>query len=376
MRNALPLSVVPSALNAVAAARAVEAEVFGRAAAVDAAGAYPADDIAALADGGLLHAPLPARLGGTGLASDAATLRDVLVVIGRASLTVGRLYEGHANAVLLVEHYGRAPAMAIVAEEIEAGRPSGVWNAERGGGLAAHRMADGWRLAVRKVHCSGAGSVVRPIVTARPVGEDAPIMLLPDLTTAGVTVDLSVWRAAGMRGTATATVDFDGVFVPDAAVVGEVGDYYRSPLFSGGAWRVLAVQLGGLERILMLHAERLRGSGRDADPVFRARFAQAAAGCELARLSVAEAARRAAVPGAPADAVDAYVDLARGGFEELALAGIAAARRNVGLGSFIAPDPLDRVLRDLETYLRQPFLDASRDHAATWLLPRGGRFDA
>ena len=80
-------------------------------------------------------------------------------------------------------------------------------------------------------------------------------------------------------------------------------------------------------------------------------------------------------PGASADAIDAYADLARGGFEELALAGIAAARRNVGLGSFIAPDPLDRALRDLETNLRQPFLDASRDHAATWLIQRNGRFD-
>lgn len=375
MRNALPLSVVPPVLDAVAASRAVEAAIFARAEAVDAAAAYPVADIAALANRGLLHAPLPTQVGGTGLARDAAQLRDVLVAVGHASLTVGRLYEGHVNAALLVEHYGAAAAMTILAGEAAAGRPSGVWNAERGPGLAAHRTAGGWRLTGRKVHCSGAGWIVRPIVTARPVGVDAPIMLLPDLTAAGVTVDLSVWRAAGMRGTATATVDFDGVLVPDTAVIGTAGDYYRSPLFSGGAWRVLAVQLGGLERILMLHAERLRGSGRDGDPVFRARFAQAAAGCELARLSVAEAARRVADPGASADAIDAYADLARGGFEELALAGIAAARRNVGLGSFIAPDPLDRALRDLETYLRQPFLDASRDHAATWLIQRNGRFD-
>lgn len=56
------------------------------------------------------------------------------------------------------------------------------------------------------------------------------------------------------------------------------------------------------------------------------------------------------------------------------MTGIEAARRNVGLGSFIAPDPLDRCIRDLETYLRQRFLDASRDSAARWLLPRHGTF--
>ena len=45
-----------------------------------------------------------------------------------------------------------------------------------------------------------------------------------------------------------------------------------------------------------------------------------------------------------------------------------AARRGAGLAAFIAPDPLDRVARDLETYLRQPMLDASRDAAAGALL--------
>ena len=105
---------------------------------------------------------------------------------------------------------------------------------------------------------------MRPIVTARPEGDKASLMLLPDLSDGGVVVDLSVWQAAGMRGTATGTVTFDKVFVPDAAAVGGPGDYYRSPLFSGGAWRVLAVQLGGLDRIMALHAERLNASGRGA----------------------------------------------------------------------------------------------------------------
>lgn len=378
MRNAPLLAAVPR-LDPVAAGRAVEAAIFDRAGAVDDAAAYPADDIAALAAAGLLQAVLPVAAGGTGLATDpahAAGLRDVLTGIGRGSLTVGRLYEGHVNAVLLAHRYGAAPALALLAAEAAAGRPSGVWNAERGPGLTARRAAGGWLLHGRKIHCSGAGSIRRPVVTARAADAAEPLMFLPDLTAPEVTVDLAVWRATGMRGTATGTVVFDGLFVPDAAVIGEPGDYYRAPLFSGGAWRVLAVQLGGLERILLLHAAGLRRSGRDADPVCRARFAAAAGGFELARLSVAEAARRVTDPHAAPDAIDAYVDLARGGFEELALAGSAAARRNIGLGSCIAPDPLDRALRDLETYLRQPFLDASRDHAAAWLLPRGGRFDA
>ena len=371
MRNASPSTNVPLQLrDAVAAALTLEPAIFARAGAVDAAAAYPAEDIAGLAGAGLLGACLPAAFGGVGLghgAESADVLREVLRTIGRASLTVGRLFEGHVNALRLARH--SPAALALLADEIAAGRISGVWNAERGEGLRAERVAGGWRLTGHKIHCSGSGAVRRPLATAH-IGEQGPLMMLPEV--GGERVDLSVWRAAGMRGTATGTVDFTGLVVPDAAVIGEPGDYYRSPGFSGGAWRVLAVQLGGLDRIMALHVERLgvRGGG---DPVMRARLARAGAAHEAARLSVREAGRRAEGEGEPAT-IDAYVDLARGGFEELALTCIEATRRNVGLGSFIAPDPLDRALRDLETYLRQPFLDASRDNAAGWLLGHGGCF--
>ena len=357
MRNAPLLADVPDAMALV---DGVAARIWQRAGAVDDAAAFPAGDIADIAAHGLLAA--------AGSLLDDSAL-SVLTAIGGASLTVGRLFEGHLNAVKLTRRYGGYGPAAILAAEAAVGRISGVWNAERGGGVTASRIAGGYRLAGGKIHCSGAGAIRRPVVTARSDGET--LMLLPDLEHPAVRVDLSVWRASGMRGTATGSVSFDGVEVDDAAVIGAAGDYYRSPWFAGGAWRVIAVQLGGLDRIMALHAARLRID----DAVARARFAVAAGAHESARLIVAEAARRAEAPG-DAEAIDAYVDLARTTFEAAALTVIEAARRNIGLSTFIAPDPLDRVLRDLETYLRQPFLDVSRDHAAQWLAARGGRFTA
>jgi alkylation response protein AidB-like acyl-CoA dehydrogenase len=288
-------------------------------------------------------------------------------------LTLGRLFEGHCNAILLVEHFG-GPIEALAAEAAT-GRISAVWNAERGLGLKAHRVAGGWRLSGRKVHCSGAGSIARPLITAQPEGDGGPLMMLVDMTSAGVDVDLSVWQPAGMRGTATGTVDFDNLFVDDADVVGAPGDYYRAPLFGAGAWRVIAVQLGGMRRVLSLQASHLKRSGRAGDPIARHRFAAAAGAYEAARLIVTEAARRAIDPIAVSEAAVAYVDLARGSFETLALASVDIARRNAGLSAFNGPDPLDRCCRDLETYLRQPMIDASRDNAADYLLARGGTFE-
>ena len=360
MRNAWLPNDVPRTDNVL---DAVAARIWRRAAAVDAAAAFPAEDIADLSMSGTIAAC-------TDLLDDAAL--PVLSAIGAASLTVGRLFEGHLNAVKLVNRYGDASSAAVVSAETAAGRILGVWNAERGGGgggVTATRIDGGYRLDGGKVHCSGAGTIRRPVVTANLDGDT--LMVLPDLASPRVGVDLAVWRAAGMRATATGSVTFNGLIVPDAAVLGGAGDYYRSPWFSGGAWRVIAVQLGALDRIMALHAERLRD-----DPVARARFAAAAGAHEAARLHVREAARRAEAPTSDPEAIDAYVDLARATFETAALTIIEATRRNVGLSSFIAPDPLDRCLRDLETYLRQPFLDASRDHAARWLAARGGRFTA
>ena len=355
MRNARRSNDVPDAAEVLAA---VAARICQRAGGVDARPAFPAADIADLMANGLLATPV-----------DAAAM-PVLAAIGAASLTVGRLFEGHLNAVKLVGLYGGSDVAALLTAEVAAGRLSGVWNAERGEGLTATPIAGGYRLAGGKVHCSGAGSIHRPIVTARVDGE--VVMMLPDLAGEARRIDLSVWQASGMRGTATGRVSFDEMEVPAAAVIGVAGDYYRSPWFSGGAWRVLAVQLGGLDRIMTLHAARLRAD----DPVAHARFAVAAGAHESARLLVAEAVRRAEMPEDEPGAIDAYVDLARGTFENAALTVIEMTRRNIGLSAFIAPDPLDRVLRDLETYLRQPFLDASRAHAAQWLAARGGRFVA
>lgn len=357
MRNPRLANDVPSFNSAL---EAVTERIWRRAPAVDAAGIFPTDDIADLATSGIIAA-CPGLLDETAL--------PVLSLIGAASLTVGRLFEGHVNAVKLVSRYGNGENAAIVRAETVAGRILGVWNAERGESLVATRITGGYRLSGAKVHCSGAGTIRRAIVTGRFDGET--LMFLPELASSRASVDLAVWRAAGMRGTATGSVAFDGLEVPDAAVIGRAGDYYRSPGFGGGAWRVLAVQLGALDRIMTLHAKRLPDRS-----VARARFAAAAGAHEGARLHVREAARRAEAHAGDAEAIDAYVDLARATFETAALTIIEATRRNAGLSSFIAPDPLDRCLRDLETYLRQPFLDASRDHAARWLAARGGRFAA
>ena len=229
---------------------------------------------------------------------------------------------------------------------------------ERDGG--GHLMLRG-----RKVLCSGAGHFRRPLVAAEHDGGSQMVLPFVDPPDRA---EATSWTAQGMRATATGSVDFDGIEIGDGELVGAKGDYLRSPYFRGGAWRVVAVQLGGLEAVLDTFGAQLRDSPNRDQPLQLARYGEAEIACETARLWVEKAARLAEGSVDDADAIDAYVDLARNAFETASLRVVALAQKTIGLKSFLRPNPLERLVRDLTTYLRQPNLDMSLLSAAAYRL--------
>jgi alkylation response protein AidB-like acyl-CoA dehydrogenase len=182
----------------------------------------------------------------------------------------------------------------------------------------------------------------------------------------GERADLSAWTAQGMRASATGAVDFTGIAAGGLAI-GAPGDYLRQPDFSAGAWRFAAVHCGGAEAVLGALREHLRRTGRGGDPHQAARLGQAAIAAATARLWVEAAARRAEAPGA-GPAAAAFVNLARLAVERAALDLLELAQRSVGLAAFLRPNPLERLCRDLATYLRQPAPDRALTEAAAHLL--------
>lgn len=350
----------------------VQARLVGDAAAadsdsIDQDGAFPVAAIALLHRAGLLHAPFPASRGGDGLGiGDPNRLRAVLVTLGRGNLALGRLYEGHVNAVSLVTRYGTPANLKLLEREADAGRPSGVWMAGDALRLEASAAAATHVLKGNKILCSGAGYVRRPLVAADHAG--ASVMVIPEV--ADDRADISGWTAHGMRATATGHVDFNDVVVGVDEIVGRPGDYLRSPYFRGGAWRVIAVQLGGLQAVFHLYKTQLAESPYCDHPIQLARFGEAAIAMETARLWVRQASLEAEGPAVDCDAVDAYVDLARNAFEMAALRLIALTQKAIGLKAFMRPNPMERIIRDLTTYMRQPALDLSLSSAAAFHLDR------
>jgi alkylation response protein AidB-like acyl-CoA dehydrogenase len=354
-------------------AREAGEKAFARAGDYDEDGAYPAADVASLREAGLLTAVLPVKCGGAGLTG--LSLSDVLRSIGSGSLPLGRLFEGHVNALELVLRYGNPQRIELVAEEARAGKLFGVWNTDDANGLRLiHAHGRSW-LEGRKILASGAGHIERPLVTA--TDEDGRrLMVLPKLS-ARDRADLSGWTAQGMRASATGAVDFTGVEVEPVEIVGREGDYERQPWFSAGAWRFAAVHLGGMERLFDLLRRHLQETNRGKDPHQAARLGAAAMAVETARLWVAHAATITEIrlgSNAPEQLV-AYVNLARLAVETAALDLMQLVQRSVGLQAFMRPNPIERISRDLATYLRQPGPDRALTDAAAWILaqPEGAQ---
>ena len=181
-------------------------------------------------------------------------------------------------------------------------------------------------------------------------------------------VDDSFWQPLGMRASASLRADFAGIVLPADCLIGAPGDYYRQPAFSGGAIRFCAVQMGGAEAVLDETRRFLRGLGRIDDPYQRQRLGEMATRVEGGRLWLEGAARRSADLADDAAAWVAYVNLARGAVEAACLDTLRLAERCGRRARPAAPEPFERLHRDLTHYLRQPAPDAALADAGRHVL--------
>ncbi|KEF33545.1 hypothetical protein RDMS_12035 [Deinococcus sp. RL] len=368
-----PRAGLPAPLLPAPVAAAIEAEAAAR----DADGTFPAASFGALREAGLLTVTLPPALGGRGLGG--LPLLSLLRALGRASLPVARVYEGHVNALALVRRYGTPAQLARAAQDAAQGHLFGVWNTEDGPGLRLEGEPGGLHLMGGKTFASGLGHVTRPLLPAEGAGGRV-MVLLPAEREPGVP-DLEFWQPLGMRATVSGRVDYGGARVEPGDLIGQPGDYYRQPEFGGGALRFLAAQLGGADAVVASARAVLRGLGRAGDDVQRLRFAEVALRLEGAWQLTREAARRLeGWPEAQSAERDpapllAYVALARTATEDACLLACEAAERAVGARGLLAPQPTERLVRDLRMYLRQPAPDAARLLVGGWVLEAGDAGD-
>jgi alkylation response protein AidB-like acyl-CoA dehydrogenase len=294
---------------------------------------------------------------------------------GYRDLALGRLYEGHVNAVQVIARHGTPAQRALAEHDVDAGRLFGVWNTQASDGVhIAARDATGVLLAGRKTFCSGAGRVTRALITA--AGDDgASQLIVVPMERVAAAIDRSFWQPMGMQSSDSFAVDFSGVRVDKSALIGPPRAYEAAPWFTGGASRFVAVQAGGIERLCDELAGFLRRRGMTGDALQLARLGEAYVAAESARLwtdacvrawEAFDRAGDAATSGALLTAVDA----ARAAVEQAALAICEGVERAAGARGLLEPEPFGALICDLRMYLRQPAPDAALLRVAQAALER------
>ncbi len=281
-------------------------------------------------------------------------LLRILYATGRADLPLGRLFEGHVDALQIVHRYGSEAQRSAVGEAVAAGGAFGVWNAD----LAEDALrSDGRTLTGGKSFASGAGLLSHALVTVDSDGGRQ--LILVDLVRSPPTIDHRFWKVVGMQRSETHIVRWDAVPIAPGDRIGAPGDYVREPWFSGGALRFAAVQAGGIAALVDGVRAHLVATDRADDPHQAGRLALLYGLAEAATGAIRTAAAGwFAVP----EARLALVAAARAAVYEAGGRAIGLAQEAVGLQSLFVAHPLAATITDLSVYLRQPGPDAQRMH--------------
>ena len=329
----------------------------------------PLREIERFAELGLLIAPFPTALGGLGLGIEPGTqltLLRLLAIVGGADLALGRIYEGHVNGILLVARYGTSEQLERLAEDCRDGMLSGVWNTGGAAPLRLHSAAGSFRFEGIKNFATGAAFVRRPIVTAELINpEHQPTgwqMTLPAMEVIAPTLDRSFWHPLGMESSESFEVDFTGGCLSQEDLIGQPGDFYRDPVFRGGAIRFAAVQAGAILRLHAMFSRWLEEKNRGNDPYQIARLGEIAISAQEAALWIEKAAAAAeqSFYGNEKQHIERMTETAnmmRLAIEQKATRTMQMVIAGVGAHGLLQPNRFERVVRDLTMYLRQPAPD-------------------
>ena len=284
------------------------------------------------------------------------TLARRLYAAGRFDLPLGRLFEGHVDALQIITRYADTETATALHAKARAGACFGVWNAP----LAGKPLAfDGERLAGGKAFASGAGLLTHALVSADVADSDSKQLLVVDLDATPPTVDRDWWQVLGMQRSATHLVRWhDAPLGARDAVIGTPGDYEREPWLSAGALRFVAVQAGGIAGLFDGVRDHLVARGRAGDPHQAARLGRlydvAASAADVCRDTAAQ------LFDTPAASHPARVASARSRVLDAGEQALHLTQQSVGLSAFFETDPLCAQMADLMVYLRQPAPDAQR----------------
>ncbi|MGL5944197.1 MAG: acyl-CoA dehydrogenase family protein [Waterburya sp.] len=356
---------------------------FERASELDQQGVFPAEEFKQLAVAGLLTAPLSQRLGGLGLGFETGNTTELLMLlkeIGRGNLAVGRVYEGHVNALQLIQTFGTPEQIETYAADArDRDKIFGVWNAEAADGVKIIPLDNGkYLLQGCKTFASGCGYVERPFVNGALPDGSWQMCIVP-MEEVKTVVDRDWWQPSGMKATVSYKVDFTGIELDRNCLIGNPGDYFRQPWLSAGVIRFAAVQLGGAEALFNTTRQYLQELNRTSHPNQQERLGKMAIAIESGNLWLCNVAQMVAryapifggypdLPNPASSQLVAYANMVRTVIEQICMDVMQLSQRSIGTLGLLPPHPMERIIRDLSLYLRQPAYDVAIAKVGEYVL--------
>ncbi|SDT59481.1 acyl-CoA dehydrogenase family protein [Pseudomonas prosekii] len=268
-----------------------------------------------------------------------------LAEVGGHDLGLCKLYEGHTDALAIIQQLGGSPTPAST---------WGMWAAEPP--QAKVRVTPSGQMVLlngRKAWCSGAAVLSHALLTAWD-DQDQQQLVAVALDQPGVIVTTDGWQALGMAATGSVEVVFEGA---EAQAIGNPGDYLQRPGFWQGGIGIAACWYGAAQSI----AERLRRH-----------CAQRPEPHALAHLGAVDSALHAAaevlrvsalaIDAQPTANAELLARRARAVVENSAEQVIRHVGRALGAGPYCKDRQFAQLIADLPVFLRQSH--AERDLAA------------
>jgi hypothetical protein len=291
--------------------------------------------------------------GGLSADADAADELGLVRRIAAADGGVGRIVDGHLNAIERVAVQAPAELRERELAQLKAGRlRAGVWGADPAPGEGPPAAVSKGVLRGVKTFCSGAGGLDRALILARGEEPGPPLAVWVDVADrTHVDVDGSWFKGAGLRASVSHRVVFHDA--PVIAQFGGPGALSEQPWFSRDALRTAASWAGMADSAAEGALAELAAR---PDP---GRLEGLAAGRIVglietinAWLETAARAMDATDPGLPALSVHARVAIA-----DASHALLDEAARACGSRPFAIGGRLDRSRRDLQLFVLQHRLD-------------------
>ena len=333
-----------------------------RAADIDATGAFPWDVVELLAQHDVLAIPYPVEHGGLG-----GDLLDVCLAVeqvSRACATSGLIVAVQSLGSLPLLLAGTAEQQARWFPDLAAGRALAAFaltESEAGSDAGAARTSarqdgDAWRIdgAKRFISQGNVAGVVAVFAVTDPDPEAVRLRrhltcFMVEQGTAGFGT-ARVEHKMGIRGSPTAELLFDGVEVPDANRVGEVGEGFAIAMRTldrsrpGIAAQAVGIAQGALEAAARYAADR-RQFGRPIGEhqQITAMLADMAARTEAARQLLYAACEEVEAGSPAASRWAAMCKLIAG---DTAMAVTTDAVQVFGGYGYISEYPVERMMRD------------------------------